>query len=254
MLGGTGRETLLVSWDVYVGLESEALAIVTSFLAIFSIPSAIGSPGDAEQVLRHLCIYSSTFPLSLLCAKLCFQCWRRRDRHLSLWKELVDCQSAEGINDWMSEWMEGWMEEWECLILPHPSRGQGLIAGNKEVQLNYFQVTQVGVCAGASECPGAGTAHLGKSASVSLRRMEAVLRHRLPKRPSCPQAPPSVSPSIQEWFSTGLLAWLLASFTPFSLIQSLSGHSRVNWPWCLPMGLTHTSHRCDRVPSKMTRG
>lgn len=99
MLGGTARETLPVSWDVYVGLESEALAIVTSFSAIFSIPSAIGSPGGAEQVLRHLCIYSSTFPSTLVCAKLCLQCWRRRDRHPALWKELVDCQSAEGMND-----------------------------------------------------------------------------------------------------------------------------------------------------------
>ena len=75
------------------------------------------------------------------------------------------------------------------MILPDPSRGQGLIAGNKEVQLNYFQATQIRVCVGPRECPRAVAAHLGKSMSVSLKWMEGVLRHRLPKGPSCPQAP-----------------------------------------------------------------
>lgn len=100
--------------------------------------------------------------------------------------------------------MEGWREERECMILPDPSGGQGLIAGNKEVQLTYFQATQITVCVGPSECPGAVAAHLGKSMSVSLKWMEG---EALPSKMTLlSPGPPSVSASNQEWFSTGLLA------------------------------------------------
>lgn len=97
----------------------------------------------------------------------------------------------------MSEWTDVWVDESGRLILCFTSGGQGVIDGNKAVQLNCLHAL-IRVCAGPSGHPGEAVALPGKSGSVSHRRTEGVLRQSLLRRPSCPLAPLERALGLQE--------------------------------------------------------